>query len=211
MAKAKASARRGGRKKNEWTLVTLDDLMKFIDTQGLTQNKFAKTLGVTNSTFHNWKNGRCAPDEAIQGKIKALIDGKEKIDVSDNKTDNENKAKTRGTKSSTLAALGKKGKGKTTKKAKKKTKKKVTKALEKGGSSRPKVEKALKKTKKKAAKKAKATKPVLNGNGNGAYFDPSAWNELEALGQFVKANPGKSPEEIAELLGTVSRVAAIFA
>lgn len=200
MAKTKASARRGGRKKNEWTLVTLDELLEFIDTQGITQNKFAKTLGVTNSTFHNWKNGRCAPDESIQGKIRALIDGKEKIEVSEKKTETTAKKKTRGGKSSTLAALGK-GKKATQKAAKKVTKK---------------VAKAAKKTKKKAAKASKKTKRTAKkavpvANGNGAHLSFEDWNELEALGQFVKANKDKSVGEMQTLLGTLSRVAKIMA
>jgi DNA-binding XRE family transcriptional regulator len=204
MAKAKAPARKGGRKKNEWTLVTLDELIAYITKSGLTQNAFAQSLGVTNSTFHNWKNGRCAPDESIQGKIRALIDGKKENEVPDKQTKTEKRG--RGTKSSTLAALGGGKPAKAAKKAAKKTKKKVSKKAKKAKKTAKKVSKKTKATVQKTVKKAKAVT-----NGNGVHVDLASWNELEALGQFVKANPGKSSGEIASLLGTVSRVAAIFA
>ena len=99
--------RRGGRKKNEWTLVTQKQVLGYIASKGLQNKTFAEHLGVTNSTFHNWKNGRCAPDEEIQGRIKALIDGKETIIVAKKSKTNKGKATRapRGAGSSTLAAL----------------------------------------------------------------------------------------------------------
>ena len=110
MAKTETAVRRGGRKKNKWTLVTFVQLNGFIDLKQHTQKAVAAHLGVTNSTFHNWKNGRCAPDEEVQGKIKALIDGKEKITVTKKKAKKKSKRAPRGAGSSTLAALA----GKTT-------------------------------------------------------------------------------------------------
>jgi DNA-binding XRE family transcriptional regulator len=59
----------------------MDEITRHIAQKGLSQSEFASTLGVTNSTFHNWKNGRCAPDTSTQHRIAALLSGKTPQDV----------------------------------------------------------------------------------------------------------------------------------
>ena len=196
MAKAKAP-RRGGRKKNEWTLVTLAQLLGFIEMKELKQKTFAAYLGVTNSTFHNWKNGRCAPDEEVQGKIKALIDGKEKITVAKKKTAKKAKKTKatrtpRGATSSTLASLTGGGASASAKKKAKKKAKKIAKKVRRG----------------RVGPKAKAA-ATLNGNGSGMSLDD--WNELKLLGQFVRANQGRSVGEMRDVLGLLTTASEIFA
>ena len=208
MAEVKA-LRRGGRQKNKWTAVTLKQMLGFIDVNQIPQKGFATHLGVTNSTFHNWKNKKCAPDEDVQVRILDLINGKEKINMA-----NSTRAP-RGAGSSTLAALtGGKGK-KTKKKAKKVAKKKKPKKKAKKVAKKKakKVKKRVGRVRSKSAPrtktKAKArTRVSANGNGNGFGLD--GWDNLEALGQFVQANNGRSAEEIGELVGTLQTVAKIF-
>lgn len=201
MATVKAP-RRGGRKKNKWTLVSLKQLLGYIAVNEIPQKAFAAHLGVTNSTFHNWKNGRCAPDELVQGKIKDLIDGKDQINMAKKKT---GARAPRGSGSSTLAALtggGSKTTKKVAKKAGKKKKKKVKKVKKVA-----KKKKVTKVKKKRGRVTTRKPAPVAsNGNGNGL----GDWNELEALGQFVKANVTKSPTEIGELIGTLKTAAQIL-
>jgi len=70
----KAGPRRGGRKSNDWTVVQFKDIETYIEEHGLSKLGFARALGVTNSTLHNWKNGRCAPDEAMQMTVKNMLE-----------------------------------------------------------------------------------------------------------------------------------------
>ena len=58
---------------NTWTLVKFKDISKFLESNEVSQIKFAQTLGVSNSTFHNWKGGRSTPDEEMQQKILDVI------------------------------------------------------------------------------------------------------------------------------------------
>jgi transcriptional regulator with XRE-family HTH domain len=60
---------------NEWKSTTFKVIQEFLDKTGMSQLKFAESLNVSNSTFHNWKNGRTAPNEETQEKIVALMKG----------------------------------------------------------------------------------------------------------------------------------------
>jgi DNA-binding transcriptional regulator YiaG len=190
--------RRGGRQKNKWTMITLKRMLGWIAANEIPQKAFAASLGITNSTFHNWKNERCAPDEDVQGKILDLINGMENITMA-----NGNRAP-RGAGSSTLAALTGSGK----KKTKKKTKAKVAKKKKK---TKKVAKKKIKKIKKKVGR-VRSTKPrakaKASSNGNGFGLD--GWDNLEALGQFVRANEDRSLEEIGALVGTLQKVSKIF-
>ena len=190
MAKAKV-ARRGGRKKNEWTVVSLKQLLGYISAKELKQKTFAAHLGVTNSTFHNWKNGRCAPEEPVQVRIKALIDGKEKITVAKKKTKAQKKVSRsrapRGASSSTLAALTG------------------------GGKKTAKTGKRAKRAKKIVPSKRRSRAGSTPSNGNGAGLTLDDWNELKVLGQFVRANPDRSAEEIWDVVNVLTTAAAILA
>ena len=48
----KKKGRKGGRKANKWSLVTFADIAAFLSSSGVSQTDFAKTVGVTSSTFH---------------------------------------------------------------------------------------------------------------------------------------------------------------
>ena len=126
------ATRRGGRKANEWTAVTLDEILGFLSEMGITQSAFAAHIGVTNSTFHNWKKGKCAPDEDTQGKIRSLIDGEnytKEIQVVKKKGPSKAPAK-KGRGGSLLSLLDSKKLG-ATRAASTKTKKKAKKAAAK--------------------------------------------------------------------------------
>ena len=66
----------GASRKNEWTLVTFENIREYIEQNQISQLAFTRELGITNSTFHNWKNGKTTPDLDDQGKIHALLVGK---------------------------------------------------------------------------------------------------------------------------------------
>lgn len=60
-------------RKNEWSLITFDDIAEYIERQEIAQIRFSQDLGITNSTFHNWKSGKSIPDDAMQAKIAKMI------------------------------------------------------------------------------------------------------------------------------------------
>ena len=220
--------RKGGRKANQWSLVTFADIAAYLAKEGVSQTDFAKTVGVTSSTFHNWKTERCAPDEETQGKISALLTGKEVTVAKSKKTAAATKKITkvtargsRGAGSSTLAALG--GDAATdgdadtaVGKGKKKIKRKVKQADPKAPKApkapkEPKAAKEPKKTRKRRPWSVVTGAPALATNGNAVL---EGWNDLRALAQFLKANDGRSPDDVksvVEKLAAACKVAALFA
>lgn len=178
-AKKKAparGARKGGRTANKWKAVKFNQISKFIKEHGVSQIAFAKAVGVTNSTFHNWKNNRCAPDDATQETIRALISGETQMpEQAPSKRGGKPRAP-RGAGSQTLAELEKKG-----------SKKASTAST------------SVKKTKTKT--KTKAASSNGNGHGNG---HSSGWSELGLLGQFIRANEGRSVEDLHNVVTTVA-------
>jgi DNA-binding XRE family transcriptional regulator len=187
--------RRGGRKKNEWTKVKLETILGFLKYYSIKQKDFAAHLGVTNSTFHNWKNGKCAPDEEVQVKIQDLIANKETITVAKKKAKTAKSRAPRGAGSSTLAALT----GSTPKtQTKKKTKKKTAKASKKA------------KAKKKAKKRGRVVRTAAKADVPETTSVISGWNEIESLGNFLKANPDRSAFEVSELISNLQAVARLL-
>jgi len=196
MAKKKAAKkkftrtapRKGGRSANKWSVVKWAEIEKFLEEKELTQARFSSTLGITGSTFHNWKKKRCAPDPATQQSIRDLIDGKEPLSPKVHVPALGRPKSTRGRASRTMA--------------------KVEQTGDVPGEAAPaplaaaKAPRAARSTgKKRVAAAAPAT------NGNGANLSPnSGWEELPLLGQFIRANDGKSASELHQAVNMVLAV-----
>jgi len=197
---AKKKARKGGRKANQWSLIKFSDIAAFLAEHGLSQTDFAKAVGVTSSTFHNWKTNRCAPDEATQGKIAAVINGQE-VSVPKKKKKSKTKKVTargsRGAGSNLLAALGggKPAKSKTAKvatKTKKVAKKRIGRVVRK-----PRL--------------ATSANGSANGYANGGL---EGWNELKSLAKFLKANKKRTADDVknvVEQINAARQLAELFA
>lgn len=137
-------------KKNEWTKVSFEDIVDFITREEISKISFARKLGITNSTFHNWKNGKSVPDEPMQEKIAAMIGtktGKGKGKAKAASLDDLKKTAAASPRAATAARRA----GKKVQVAKGPAKR-----MERKTTPRPAVAKAL---------GAKAPKPSTNGNG----------------------------------------------
>ncbi|MDC3379492.1 helix-turn-helix domain-containing protein, partial [Planctomycetota bacterium] len=71
-ATKKKSKKRDGRKP-VWELLQAADLEAFRTGNGLSKLAFAKKLGVTNSTYHNWVRGTSVPSKPAQQRLVASI------------------------------------------------------------------------------------------------------------------------------------------
>lgn len=78
--KKKAAAKKdpGKTKKPKWSLVTFAKIEKWRVKLGLSKSGMAEALGVTNSTFHNWRRGTTVPHPNQQEEIVQRIDALEK-------------------------------------------------------------------------------------------------------------------------------------
>lgn len=248
-----------GRKPNRWTAVTLEEILVFLaESDTLNQSTFAKAVGVTPTTFYNWKKKRCAPDTTTQERMRELIYSTgfkfTKTSTKETTVANSGKKGARGTSSSILDRITKssgpksraKSKAKQAKPAKAKQAKpakpakpakkakpvKEAKAADsakaKRGPGRPRkaVAAALEapkrrgrppgsKNKPKAAVPAKKSPPKkpaarkprrasTNGTGNGGL--DLGWAELGSLVTFLKANQGRSTDDLAQIAGFVEAV-----
>ena len=198
MAKKKAK-QQGGRKANEWKLVTFVDIEKFLKKAGASQLGFAKAVGVTNSTFHNWKNGRSAPSEEVQKKIKKVIKGK--IALPEPKSPVKTKLAQR--RASAAAPAGKLSRKK--KKAKRRVRghSGILDKLPDPKDEVPKKPKKAQERRKKKTKKAKKRKTPLVRR-RPTTSDNGEWTELGLLGQFIRANTGRTVDEFMGIVSTVA-------
>jgi DNA-binding transcriptional regulator YiaG len=171
---AKKPPRKGGRQANKWTLVKFLEIKQFLEEKKVAQTRFSATVGVTNSTFHNWKNKRCAPDPATQQKIRDVLDGKTPLAPETVPKSSGRPRTPRGAGSQTLAAL----------------------EDESGAPIRP----AKAKAKAKAARAKKTPSPNSNGGAG------SGWEDLTLLGQFIRANEGRSAQELHQAVNMVLEV-----
>lgn len=64
-----------GRKAATWSVVTWDEVERFRVARNITNKEMAALCEVTNSTFHNWKRGTCAPNPSTQKRIRELLNG----------------------------------------------------------------------------------------------------------------------------------------
>jgi len=229
------AVRRGGRKANEWTSVSLEEILLYLSEAGMTQSRFATSVGVTNSTFHNWKKGKCAPDEDTQGKIRDLIDNyTTETQVVKKKGPSKAPAK-KGRGGSLLSLLDSKklgatrastaGKKKKTKKAKAKAPKKAAKKVAglasllggsvNGAAKAPAKKKRGKlvvssvKPKAPKAKKPRASKKAAAKAPKARKAAATEWTGLKDLGKFLRANPGKSGADIAALIEQARALAVL--
>lgn len=210
-------------RKNEWTLVTFEDIAQYIESEEIAQITFAKDIGVTNSTFHNWKNSKSVPDEAMQERIAGKI-GKKRAKV----TKKVAKA------SKVAKKVGKKVGKKTTKKAGDTlddlvdtNSKRATRAAKKTGKKpgpKPKATKAKSNKKKtkatkpaaakpgpkpKVAKKApvkRGRKPKLKMGANGVHANGTASVSERAylIGRYMDGNGVRSVDEFGQLIERVT-------
>ena len=216
MVESKA-VRKGGRKANQWTSVAFADIAEYLANSGVSQLEFAKSVGVTSSTFHNWKTQRCAPDETTQERILAVLNGQEAS--APKKEEEETVAKkkapkkvakkkvtargSRGAASSLLAVIDGAAPTVSEGKPKKKVKKIVKKA--KLAASSPFTGEVAKR------KPGRPRKVAVASNGGGAL---SEWSNLGLLAQFLKDNKGRTAEDVKNVIEQVDearRVANIFA
>jgi len=56
-------------KQPKWSLTTFNKIEKARSSLGLSKVAMSKMLGVTNSTYHNWKKGTAVPHETAQQEI----------------------------------------------------------------------------------------------------------------------------------------------
>lgn len=63
-------------RKYEWSIVTVKQIEAFRRERGLTVAQFAKLLGTTATSVHNWRRGQNVPSLRTQEKIRALLDAK---------------------------------------------------------------------------------------------------------------------------------------
>lgn len=189
-----------GRKPNEWTLLTFPDVAKHLSDRGIPVTEFAKTIGVSNQTFHNWKSGRCAPTEGTQRKILGAIQGvlPEEADMTQEMTAAPIKAAKRKTaKRKDAPTKATRGKGSVTLAALSAAAPSAedTAAVQVPGKvgRRPGPRKAA-----PPAKTVKAAK--AHGTNGAAHLSPTSWAELGTLGAFLRANPDKTREQVAEII-----------
>lgn len=169
-------------RKNTWKFVTFDEIVDYIDQEEIAQITFARNLGVTNSTFHNWKNGTSVPDDDMQLKIAKVV-GKEFTDeeIAELKGQEVEEEEGEVEEEKTPRAAKKKAKKKAAKKAKKTSKKKAP---------------AKKKTKKKVAKKAPAKKKATKKKAAKTNV-PETLDDLKASASSARlatARGGKKPD-----------------
>lgn len=71
VATKKKSAKKSKKstKQPRWTLITFTKIEKARADLGLTKVRMAELLGVTNSTYHNWKKGTAVPHPGAQQEI----------------------------------------------------------------------------------------------------------------------------------------------
>jgi len=214
----KAEKSKSGRKPNTWSLVAFKDIADHLTKEGTPITAFVKLIGVSNQTFHNWKNNRCAPTVEVQQKIKDAIagitPGEKEPSVAKKKTAKKKVTKKKKT-SATLRAP--RGKGSTSLAA-------LT-ASSSGGTAPAEAAPApaKKKTKKKAGRrpgprKPAAATPAAEGNGTKTEMAPakaakprgrkSSWKGLSTLGEFLRSNRGKSREELIEVLDMARELSA---
>lgn len=170
--KKKTAARKGGRQANKWSVVKFSEIAKFIKDKSVAQTAFSKAVGVTNSTFHNWKNKRCAPDPATQQQIRDVLDGKTVIPEKEPAARSGKTRAPRGAGSQTLAQL------------------------EEAGGTKAAVAAPARTTGKK--------RKTVVANGNGA--NGSGWRELKLLGEFIRANDGKTADDLHQAVNMVLEV-----
>jgi DNA-binding XRE family transcriptional regulator len=209
--------KRTGRKPNKWTLLAFKDIADHLSKTETPVTKFVKVIGVSNQTFHNWKNNRCAPTTEVQQRIKDTIEGNlpgEKLDMA-KKTTKATPAATaapkaakkkttkkkarRGKGSASLAALAGATPGETDTKAAAVAIKDTTPKKKKKAGRRPGPRKAAAPAVAKKATKAKPRKKAGGSNGTSSA-SPTQWAELSTLGAFLKANPDKTREELAGIV-----------
>lgn len=192
------NGRKGGRKANQWTLVAFSDISEYLGKSGVSQTAFAKAVGVTSSTFHNWKTSRCAPDETAQSRISEIITGQEVL-VTKQKTESKKTTSrgSRGEGSTMLAALS----GDTPKSEKK------TRVSAKADD--------VEKPKKRVGGLVRKPRATASTNGNGKLNGGlEGWNELKALARFLRANRRRSADDvkrIVEQINAAREIAEIFA
>lgn len=58
-----------------WTLTSLEDISQFMERREMSALDFAKLVGVSNSTFHNWKRGKSVPRAHKQEIILRRMEG----------------------------------------------------------------------------------------------------------------------------------------
>ena len=82
VTKKRASKKKTSSKKQpKWTVVTYKQIEARRQELGLPKSAMAKLLGVTNSTYHNWRRGTTVPHEAQQQAIlEAMHKGPSKVD-----------------------------------------------------------------------------------------------------------------------------------
>jgi len=201
--------KRTGRKPNKWTLLKFKDIAAHLTQRGTPISHFVKTIGVSNQTFHNWKNNRCAPTPEVQKRIKDTIEGilpGEKTDMAKKKTKTvatpeagkktTKKKARRGKASASLAALA--GAVPSTSTETVAVAIQVTTPKKKKAGRRPGPRKATGATAAPKAAKVKAKAKAKAKGTNGA--SSTQWAELGTLGSFLKANPTKSREELAGIV-----------
>lgn len=114
---------RASSKKPKWEVISYKQIEARRVELGYSKSALAEALGVTNSTFHNWRRGTTVPHPTQQEQIKETLDSLKPVDKTSKST-----ASTNGTKAST-------GRSKSSTKGRKTTKSK--RASAKGGRRAP--------------------------------------------------------------------------
>ena len=60
-------------KKPKWTTVTYKQIEKKRESLGFSKSAMSQILGVTNSTYHNWRRGTTVPHPNQQEQIKSIM------------------------------------------------------------------------------------------------------------------------------------------
>lgn len=87
-ARKKTSKKASSKKQPKWSVVTYKQIEARRSELGLPKSAMAKLLGVTNSTYHNWRRGTTVPHEAQQQAIlEAMHKGPSRVDPAPSSVD----------------------------------------------------------------------------------------------------------------------------
>jgi len=60
-------------KKPIWSVIQFSDIERWREKADMPKVTLARALGVTNSTWHNWQNGKSVPSVGRQRKVRAFL------------------------------------------------------------------------------------------------------------------------------------------
>lgn len=56
-----------------WSVIQFSDIERWRERADMPKVTLARALGVTNSTWHNWQNGKSVPSVGTQKKVRAFL------------------------------------------------------------------------------------------------------------------------------------------